>query len=51
MSVSQPIELAEARAQRVSVSEDLLAIELADGRTITAPVVWYPRLAHSTLAE
>jgi Protein of unknown function (DUF2442) len=44
-------ELAEARAQRVSVTEDTLTVELVDGRTVTVPVTWYPRLAHGSLAE
>ena len=52
MSTSPSLsELAEARAQRVSVTEDTLVVELVDGRTITVPVTWYPRLAHGTLAE
>jgi len=43
--------LAEARAQRVSVTEDTLTVELVDGRTVTVPVTWYPRLAHGTFGE
>ena len=26
-------------------------MELADGRTIAAPLAWYPRLAHATAEE
>ncbi len=44
-------ELREATAQGVSVSEDALVVELADGRTITVPLSWFPRLAHGTPAE
>ncbi len=44
-------EVRDAVAQRVSVSEDALVVDLADGRTITAPVAWFPRLAHGTPAE
>lgn len=44
-------ERAEARAQRVSVTEDTLTVELVDGRTVTVPVTWYPRLAHGSVAE
>src|SRR5947209_15506179 len=40
-----------ALATRVEVSEDTLTVELADGRTIAAPVAWYPRLAHATAEE
>src|SRR4051794_5133142 len=28
-----------------------LSVELADGRTIAAPLAWYPRLAHATAEE
>ena len=45
------IETPEARAHHVSVSEDSLIIDLADGRTIIAPLGWYPRLWHGTLEE
>jgi hypothetical protein len=27
------------------ITEDTLSIELADGRTVSAPLGWYPRLA------
>lgn len=32
------------RVRDVRVSEDTLAVDLADGRTIIVPLVWYPRL-------
>lgn len=35
----------------VSVSDDTLTAELADGRTISVPLDWYPRLTHATLRE
>ena len=41
----------EAVATNVLVSEDTLSVELADGRTISAPLAWYPRLANGSLAE
>ena len=44
-------ELRDALAQSASVSEDALVAELADGRTITVPLAWFPRLAHGTAAE
>jgi hypothetical protein len=43
--------LREAFAQNVSVSDDALVVDLADGRTIAAPLAWFPRLAHGTAAE
>lgn len=38
-------------AEFVSVSENSLSVELSDGRTITVPLAWYPRLSHATNAE
>ena len=52
MSTSpSPIEISQARARRVSLTDDALVVELVDGRTITVPLTWYPRLAHGTPAE
>ena len=45
------IETREATALRVSVGEDALVVDLTDGRTITAPVAWFPRLAHGSPEE
>jgi hypothetical protein len=44
-------EVRDPLAQNVSVSEDALVVELADGRTITVPLAWFPRLAHGTPTE
>jgi hypothetical protein len=48
---SSEINLQEPRAQRVAVSEDALAVDLVDGRTIIVPLIWYPRLWHGTQEE
>jgi len=32
------------RVKNVIVTEDTLAVDLIDGRTIVVPLVWYPRL-------
>ena len=45
------VEIEEARAQVVTVNEDSLMVDLVDGRTIIAPLVWYPRLWHGTPEE
>jgi hypothetical protein len=45
------VEIEEARASRVTVSEDSLSVDLVDGRTIIAPLAWYPRLWHGSPAE
>ena len=33
------------------MTDDLLTAELADGRIISVPLAWYPRLAHATEDE
>ena len=33
------------------VIDEMLHVELSDGRTLGVPVAWYPRLAHGTAAE
>ena len=48
---SSGVEIQEARAQSARVTEKALAVELVDGRTITVPLVWYPRLWHGTPQE
>ena len=45
------IELEIPDAVDVKVSEDTLSVELSDGRTISVPVDWYPRLTHATVEE
>lgn len=42
---------AESRAQDVKVTGDAIVVDLTDGRTIAAPLVWYPRLFHGTPDE
>ena len=46
MSTS-PIEL-RPLARTVIVYDDELTVHLADGRAITVPLVWFPRLLHAT---
>jgi hypothetical protein len=40
-----------ALATTVEVTDDTLAVELADGRMIAAPLAWYPRLVNATTEE
>ncbi|MGO9547481.1 MAG: DUF2442 domain-containing protein [Rhodomicrobium sp.] len=39
------------RAISVSVTPDVLEVALDDGRTIAAPLAWFPRLVHGTEEE
>jgi hypothetical protein len=50
MSIST-IETGIPLALHVTVTQDALTVDLSDGRTISAPLAWYPRLLHSTSAE
>ena len=45
------IEQKIPEAMDVHVSEDTLSVELSDGRTISVPIDWYPRLTHATEQE
>ncbi len=44
-------ELLSATATSVKVTDDTLEFDLSDGRTIAAPVAWFPRLNQGTPAE
>ena len=50
MSISG-IEVREALARNVTVSDEALTADLADGRTIVVPLAWFPRLLHGTPAQ
>jgi hypothetical protein len=41
---------ADERVAGVSFSSSSLIVGLKDGRTITAPLAWYPRLLHASKA-
>lgn len=49
MSCSEP--KAGERVKDVRVSEDTLSVDLVDGRTITVPIAWFPRLLHATAEQ
>jgi hypothetical protein len=38
-------------ATNVTVTEAALSVDLSDGRTMTVPLSWYPRLDHATPVE
>ncbi len=42
---------ADERVKDVRINGDTLSVDLMDGRTITVPLVWYPRLADATPAQ
>ncbi len=45
------IEMRMPTVLDVAVSDDKLSVTLSDGRALSVPSSWYPRLAHATAAE
>jgi hypothetical protein len=45
------VERTDARAQHVKVTADTLSVDLTDGRTISVPLAWFPRLLHGSRTE
>jgi hypothetical protein len=39
---------ADERVAEVEVTEDAVSVRLMDGRTISVPLAWYPRLFNAT---
>lgn len=39
------------KAQRVTITDDSLTVDLSDGGTLVVPISWFPRLLHGTSAE
>ena len=48
---SSAADVQEARAHAVTVTDDALSVDLADGRTIVVPLAWFPRLWHGSAGE
>ena len=48
---SSTVETQVPTATHAQVSDDVLSIDLSDGRTISVPVAWYPRLSNGTTGE
>lgn len=51
LSVKETNELRMVSAQNVQVTEDALVVDLSDGRTVSVPLAWFPRLLHGTPEE
>ncbi len=50
MSTS-PVDLIALTAQDVRFGDDDFTVDLSDGRTITIPLAWFPRLFHGSASE
>ncbi len=48
---SSTTETPVVRAETVTITGDAITVELSDGRSISAPLAWYPRLLHGTPEE
>ena len=45
------VELETPIATTVKTTDDRLTVEIADGRIVSVPLAWYPRLVHATHEE
>lgn len=45
------VEIAVPVAENVQITKDTLSVDLSDGRTISVPLEWFPRLLHATSKE
>jgi len=45
------IEIEVPYAEAVKVTDDTLTVDLSDGRTISVPLSWFPRLTHANNKE
>ncbi len=50
MSIST-IEIQPTLAEHISINEESLTIDFVDGRTVSVPLEWYPRLLYGTPQE
>jgi hypothetical protein len=51
MEAGATVTRAIPAATNVVVTDDKLTVDLSDGRTISVPLAWYPRLAHGNSTE
>ena len=49
MPTSEP--RAGEKIKAVRIDEDVLTVDLLDGRTVSVPLAWYPRLLHGAPKE
>ena len=45
------VELPLPNVENVTITEETLTVDLSDGRTLSVPLAWFPRLLHATPAE
>lgn len=48
---SSAIKTEVPNVENVTVTVDTLSVDLSDGRTLSVPLAWFPRLVHATPEE
>ena len=48
---SSTVEKQVPTATSAQINDDTLSVDLSDGRTISVPIAWYPRISHGTSQE
>lgn len=49
--LTSAIEIELPLAEGVTITDDTLCVDLSDGRSISVPLAWYPRLVNASKAE
>lgn len=49
--LTSKIEIELPMAVDVQVSDDSLSVDLSDGRSVSVPLAWFPRLMHASTQE
>ena len=50
MSISA-VKIEVPTVEGVTITEDTLTVDLSDGRTVSVPLAWFPRLLHASPEE
>lgn len=45
------VEIQVPDAEKLTLTDDTLAVDLSDGRSISVPLAWFPRLVHASPEE
>ncbi|OIP14563.1 MAG: hypothetical protein AUK53_05165 [Betaproteobacteria bacterium CG2_30_59_46] len=51
MNASVAVEIETPDIANVVLTDDTLSVDLVDGRTISVPLAWFPRLQYATREE
>ena len=50
-TISVVVTLPLPRVVRATVTDDTLSVDMEDGRTVSVPIGWFPRLVHGSASE